>query len=109
MIDLGGLVGGRGFYGVFSRLSGLGTRYTDQCPAHQWTLGGVSFPLPASGQGTPSKGKLTPFHNRYRKLRSFRVADFHPEGTRKGAPQSPVTVFMPLLEQQRALTGSPNH
>ena len=27
----------------------------------QWTLGGVSFPLPASCLRTPSKGKLTPF------------------------------------------------
>src|SRR5262249_26691264 len=37
--------------------------------------GRVSFPLPASGLRTPSKGKLTPFHNRYRKLGNFRLPD----------------------------------
>src|SRR5262245_25985478 len=38
------------------------TRYLEviRC-ARQWTLGGVSFPLQASGLRTPSKGKLTPF------------------------------------------------
>ena len=41
---------------------------------------GLPFPCQRQVLRIPSKGKLTPFHNRYRKLRNFRVAD-DPLGT----------------------------
>src|SRR5215469_11231813 len=48
---------------------------TDGRPRAKFQESGVSVPLPASGLRTPSKGKLTPFFSRYRKIRPFAISE----------------------------------
>src|SRR5215831_7561080 len=53
------------------------TRYAEIMPllCRQWTLGGVYGNFPGGRRSGGMKSALTPFHNRYRKLGNFRLAD----------------------------------